>query len=727
MHGLVKYGGDTGGFMLDQTKYFSGGEASRLGYSGEGGLVILGKTAASSVVITPIVANNMRKNLNKQQQRDGRRRRILRPSLNLSPLKTSTDLTSSLKLRDLKEEKLKAMREDSKTNVRRRTLSPCMNAALSSSGLSGKDSKSLQQKNSASSLSGDSNTSETSLGGTSRVPETVLSRSERIAQRGIPPRERHVVRPKESDDECSVSSKIKFESSSKARGEAPFSASEDKGGNNDSMSKPISEKGSNKDSLRSRIGKASLNKKVDEEPEPTVAKPRLINNVQYKYKLYPGNNSLVITQALRRRPWMNLSRDENDVAKKSYKANVGECGETKNTADDAMDLDFIWEQYRLAKRYKTNLYKDIVLNHIQGNPSLVTKKGLYFSLRKYCDKTGISLSDIVPRTYFLHCNGEDPSEQGEGRRDDSVEFSEYNQKVEDEVVWICKPSSLTNRGYGIVVLKGINPVLTLVNRALTASPRPVDDGDEAEKPSMESRKKRMAKKSGLKEGYIVQEYLTKPLLVRGRKFDIRCYLLLHLDCSKNGDKKLKAYFHEHMYVRTSGKKYSLNDLEDKECHLTNDAVQQKCATYGKFEPGNKLSMNEWQAQINKDYPGAPGDIVHSKIIPRMKELTSISISATLDKLENSSVKKSFELLGYDYMVSDDFQPLLIEVNSNPCLEFSCPMLSRMIPDVINDMFKLSVDNLLPPPPEGSRTKNCEAIVASILSEGNRFEELKIDR
>ena len=102
-------------------------------------------------------------------------------------------------------------------------------------------------------------------------------------------------------------------------------------------------------------------------------------------------------------------------------------------------------------------------------------------------------------------------------------------------------------------------------------------------------------------------------------------------------------------------------------------------------------------------------------------------SATLDKLEKSSVKKSFELLGYDYMVSDDFQPLLIEVNSNPCLEFSCPMLSRMIPDVINDMFKLSVDNLLPPPPEGSRTKNCEAIVASILSEGNRFEELKIDR
>lgn len=729
---LPKYGGEGGGFLLDNSSnYFPGGEGGRLGYSGEGGLMILGKTAASSVVITPIVANNMRKNLNKQQQRDGRRRRILRPSLNLSPLKISSELASSLKLHDLKEDKLKAMREDSQKNVRRRTLSPCRSSALSSSGSSSKDPRSLQQKNSASSLlSSESYANDVSLGGGSRVPETVLTRSERIAKRVVPPRARLMMRPKESDDDSSVSSQTKLGSSSKG---PPPSGSWDEGGDGttgrvDAMPRPNGEKGSNKESLRSRIGQVSLSKKVEEEPEPIVAKPRLVNNVQYKYKLYPGNNSLVITQALRKRPWMNLSRDENDVAKKSYKATGGESGETKEVAnEDAMDLDLIWEQYRLAKRYKTTLYKDTVLNHIQGNPSLVTKKGLYFSLRKYCDRTGMDLGDIVPRTYFLHCNGQDPSEQGEGRQDDTAEFSDYNQTLEEEVVWICKPSSLTNRGYGIVVLKGVNPVLTLVNRALTASPRPVDDGEDAEKPSVESRKKRMAKKSGMREGYIVQEYITKPLLVRGRKFDIRCYVLLHLDKSKNGDNKLRAYFHEHMYVRTSGKKYSLNDLEDKECHLTNDAVQQKCATYGKFEPGNKLNMNEWQAQIDRDYSGAPGDIVQANIIPRMKELTSISISAALDKLEKSSVNKSFELLGYDYMVSDDFQPLLIEVNSNPCLEFSCPLLSRMIPDVISDTFKLSVDQLLPPPPEGSRTKNCEAVVAGILSEKNLFEELKIDR
>ncbi len=725
----------TDSFVLDHgSRYSPVGEGSRLGYSGEGGLMILGKTAASSVVITPIVANNMRKNLNKN--RNGRRRRILRPSLNLSPLKTSSELASNLKLHEKKEDKLKVMREESQNScTRRRTLSPCRSKALVLLS-SSKDPKPSLGGSSASSSAGEGG-GDASYG-TARVPETVLTRAERIAQRVVPPRARLVLRPKESDDESSVSSQTKF-GALISDGLTPSGGREEgdgmDGGTNNSM--PSEVRGSYKDSVRSRTGQISQpttsklqqQSRIVEESE-VVAKPRLMNNVQYKYKLYPGNNSLVITQALRRRPWMNLSRDDNDVAKKSSKATGEGSSESKETKEieDSMDLTLIWEQYRLAKRYKTSLYKDCVLNHIQGNLSLVTKKGLYFSLRKYCERSGMELSEIIPRTFFLHCDGQDPSEQGEGRQDDTAEFSQYNDQIEDgEVVWICKPSSLTNRGYGIVVLQGSNPVLTLVNRALTASPRLADDGDDIEKPSIENKKKRMAKKSGLKEGYIVQEYITRPLLVRGRKFDIRCFVVLHLDKSKRGDKKLKAYFHEHMYVRTSGKKYSLNDLEDKECHLTNDAVQQKCSTYGKFEPGNKLNMIEWQEQIDKDYPHAPTGVVHDNIIPRMKDLTSISISAALDKLEKSSVQKSFELLGYDYMVTDDFKPLLIEVNSNPCLEYSCPMLSRMIPDVINDMFQLSVDQLVPPPPEGSRTKNCEAVVTSILEENNQFEELKLDR
>jgi tubulin monoglycylase TTLL3/8 len=43
-------------------------------------------------------------------------------------------------------------------------------------------------------------------------------------------------------------------------------------------------------------------------------------------------------------------------------------------------------------------------------------------------------------------------------------------------------------------------------------------------------------------------------------------------------------------------------LTNKLVHLTNDAVQKRAEDYGKFEPGNKLSYNEFQTILDKNYP-----------------------------------------------------------------------------------------------------------------------------
>jgi hypothetical protein len=55
--------------------------------------------------------------------------------------------------------------------------------------------------------------------------------------------------------------------------------------------------------------------------------------------------------------------------------------------------------------------------------------------------------------------------------------------------------------------------------------------------------------------WVVQKYLEKPMLLGGRKFDIRSYVLV------TGDKKV--YFHKESYIRTSGTKFSLANLEDR--------------------------------------------------------------------------------------------------------------------------------------------------------------------
>ena len=65
----------------------------------------------------------------------------------------------------------------------------------------------------------------------------------------------------------------------------------------------------------------------------------------------------------------------------------------------------------------------------------------------------------------------------------------------------------------------------------------------------------------------MQKYIDRPLLVDGRKFDIRAFGMM---TSVNG--VLKGYMYRDCYFRTSAKKYDLTNLHGKAIHLTNDAI-----------------------------------------------------------------------------------------------------------------------------------------------------------
>jgi len=486
------------------------------------------------------------------------------------------------------------------------------------------------------------------------------------------------------------------------------------------------------------------------------------SNYVYRYKLLQGNNVRVLLGCLRRRPWWHAcikSDDDNDTNK---------------------GLTFLWEMYRSRLRYKDNSYVGVMLNHIQRNHCLVTKKGLYFCLKKYCEENNIDLLSIVPRTFYLASGSmmkrnsnvsniddldaflaynklkdsetssvtisKEPSNQPTqplndeniniNRTDDENELTNnsniepatdinsrsttppppaysprLNKKNKPEskgVIWILKPASLTNRGFGIKVVRGVDETVAITKRSSTAN------NDNEDKPLAKA-----ASKRGAQEGWIVQEYMERPLLVCGRKFDIRCFVLLTLSSRKG----LRAYFFRDAYVRTSCKKYSLDKLEDRETHLTNDAVQKNAKSYGKFESGNKLDFEQWQEVINQDYPNAPSNVVNNVIFPEIKRLTTLSIVAASDELIQTDIRQSFELLGYDYMVDDDFKPKLIEINSNPCLEFACPLLTRIISSLIENVVRTGLDPVFPPPPEGLRTKACEEIIQEIENEENMFTQI----
>ena len=49
------------------------------------------------------------------------------------------------------------------------------------------------------------------------------------------------------------------------------------------------------------------------------------------------------------------------------------------------------------------------------------------------------------------------------------------------------------------------------------------------------------------------------------------------------------------------------------------------------------------------------------------------------------------LFGYDFIIDDGFEPWLIEVNTNPCIEESSNVLKGILPRMIDDAFKITVD------------------------------------
>ena len=53
----------------------------------------------------------------------------------------------------------------------------------------------------------------------------------------------------------------------------------------------------------------------------------------------------------------------------------------------------------------------------------------------------------------------------------------------------------------------------------------------------------------------------------------------------------------------------------------------------------------------------------------------------------------FELFGYDFMIDEDFNVWLIEVNTNPSLTESAHYLSQLMPRMVDDLMKLTVDKV----------------------------------
>ena len=181
---------------------------------------------------------------------------------------------------------------------------------------------------------------------------------------------------------------------------------------------------------------------------------------------------------------------------------------------------------------------------------------------------------------------------------------------------------------------------------------------------------------------------------------------------------MKAYFYRDGYIRTSSKEFSLHNLSNKFVHLVNDAVQKYSEDYGKFEQANKLSYQDYQKYLTLNFP-EKNIHVERDIIVQVKKIVTDTIRATFHLLDQNKRINSYELFGYDFMFDTKFKPYLIEVNSNPSLECSSTLLTKLFTQMLDNTFRIAVDPLFPPSSEGFSMKKSATGIE--LCPENRFD------
>ena len=77
----------------------------------------------------------------------------------------------------------------------------------------------------------------------------------------------------------------------------------------------------------------------------------------------------------------------------------------------------------------------------------------------------------------------------------------------------------------------------------------------------------------------------------------------------------------------------------------------------------------------------------------MINIIKLSTSAVGDKLNRKDRQYSYVVLGYDFMVDINFKVWLIEVNKNTGLVFSSPIIKMLLPRMIDDSFRLTIDEI----------------------------------
>mmetsp|Transcript_5079 Transcript_5079/g.7763 ORF Transcript_5079/g.7763 Transcript_5079/m.7763 type:complete len:1548 (-) Transcript_5079:76-4719(-) len=232
-------------------------------------------------------------------------------------------------------------------------------------------------------------------------------------------------------------------------------------------------------------------------------------------------------------------------------------------------------------------------------------------------------------------------------------------------MWIVKPAA-KSRGRGITTFCDLKKLLDYVELG------------------------RSGKSCLTSSHWIVQKYMENSMIIANRKFDLRQWVLVY-DWNP-----LTIYFFDEFYARFSVDEYSTSEetMDNAHVHLVNNSIgktsekyHEKCVTdNGEVLDGFMLSHEQFCSYLEFK-SGDPGIV--SNLKSRMKDMAVWSLMCGSDAIEHR--KNSWELYGFDFMVDDEFNPWLIEINSSPACDYSTKVTERYVQKALVELLSVVLD------------------------------------
>ena len=334
------------------------------------------------------------------------------------------------------------------------------------------------------------------------------------------------------------------------------------------------------------------------------------------------------------------------------------------TVASARECTLLWSSAFPSARFMRELRPTVRMNHLPRSTELSHKQRLYAS--------PVAKEPFFAPSFVL------PAHAAALRR--ALEEDEGNDGL-----WIVKPGR-SGSGRQVRVLKS-----AAVRKLLDGDAR-CDGGGEEETLPLSSARARRAQlrasrsakkapklKSKTKAAWVVSQYIANPMLVRGRKVDLRAYVLLLRErtAGSSGAGCTRAFLYADGLVRFAAEPYSLDAeaLEDECVHLTNNTVSRRRGVqHGAVENETWQELEAWMEEGNAGAlrwkSGVLPQLEHAAFTAVRDGMLSLpSTQAALAKWPERTAG-CFELLGMDFLIDDVGTVWLLEVNSMPELEMT---------------------------------------------------------